>query len=92
MSPEVRRAAVSAIDEISVISWPSVTAIGIGVGVVGALFLTRLLQSLFFEVQPTDALTYVVVSAVLGSVTVLAMVPAGPRATRADPIAVLRSD
>lgn len=58
----------------------------------GALFLTRLLESLLFEVQPTDALTYAVVSAVLGGVTVLATIVPALRATRADPIAVLRSD
>lgn len=67
-------------------------AIGIGVGVVGALFLTRLLQSLLFEVQSTDALTYVMVSAVLGGVTMLATIMPARRATRADPVAVLRGD
>ena len=67
-------------------------AIGIGVGVVGAFFLTRLLQSVLFEVQSTDALTYVVVSAVLGGVTVLATILPAQRATRADPVAVLRGD
>ncbi len=67
-------------------------AIGIGVGVVGAFFLTRLLQSVLFEVQSTDAFTYVVVSAVLGGVTVLATILPARRATRADPVVVLRSD
>lgn len=67
-------------------------AIGIGVGVVGAFFLTRLLQSVLFEVQSTDALTYVVVCAVLSGVTVLATILPARRATRADPAVVLRSD
>lgn len=67
-------------------------AIGIGVGLVGAFFLTRLLQSVLFEVQPTDLFTYVIVSAVLGGVTVLATILPARRATRADPVVVLRSD
>ena len=67
-------------------------AMGIGVGIVGAFFLTRLLQSVLFEVQSTDVLTYVVVCAVLGSVTVVATILPARRVTRVDPVVVLRSD
>ena len=38
-----------------------VTGIGVALGVVGALGLTRLLQSLLFEVRPTDPATFAVV-------------------------------
>lgn len=65
---------------------------GIGVGAVGAYFLTRLLRSVLFEVQPSDPLTYVVVAAVLAGVTVLATIMPARRATKTDPVVVLRGD
>jgi ABC-type antimicrobial peptide transport system permease subunit len=68
------------------------TAIGLVVGLAGALGLNRLLTSLLFGVQPTDATTMV---AVVGTITLVAAVacwvPAW-RASRLDPNVVLRED
>jgi putative ABC transport system permease protein len=68
------------------------TAIGLVVGLAGALGLNRLLTSLLFGVQPTDATTMV---AVVGTITLVATVacwvPAW-RASRLDPNVVLRED
>src|SRR6516225_8987825 len=42
--------------------------LGIGLGVAGALWLTRFLQSLLFGVKPTDPVTFVGVAVTLGAV------------------------
>jgi ABC-type antimicrobial peptide transport system permease subunit len=68
----------------------ALTAIGVVIGVVGALALTRLLGALLYEVSAADPITYVVVALLLAAVaTVAAWMPAW-RATRIDPLVVLR--
>ena len=66
--------------------------IGVAVGLVGAFGLTRLVASLLFGVQPTDPMT---IAAVVGTIAVVAaaasLVPAW-RASRVDPIVVLRDE
>ena len=67
-------------------------ALGIVVGAAGALALSRVMESLLYEVSATDPATLAVVVAVLGVVgAVAAWVPAR-RATRVDPLIALRSD
>jgi predicted permease len=63
---------------------------GVALGLFGALWLTRLLQQLLFEVAPTDPLTYVGVALVLGSCALVACYVPARRASRVDPIIALR--
>jgi len=67
-----------------------VTAIGIVFGIAGALVLTRFLQSLLYEVRPTDAPTFVVVLVLLVSVSIAASYLPVRRAMRVDPMVALR--
>jgi putative ABC transport system permease protein len=67
-------------------------AIGISVGLLGCLALTRLLQSQLFEISPSDPLTLVGVSLVLLLVSLIACSIPGRRATRIDPATALRCE
>jgi putative ABC transport system permease protein len=64
--------------------------IGTVIGLAAALALTRVMQSLLFEVTPTDSPTFVVVSLVLLIVAFIACYIPARRATRVDPLLALR--
>src|SRR5689334_10343978 len=67
-------------------------ALGVFVGLAGALALTRLLRSLLFEVQPTDWQTFASVAALLILVALLASYLPARRASKVDPLVALRSE
>ena len=67
-------------------------AAGIAVGLVLAFALTRFLAGFLFAVTPTDPITLVVVVASLGVAALLASFIPAHRATRTDPVEVLRAD
>lgn len=65
---------------------------GLGAGVPGALALTRIVESLLYEVKANDPTTIAGVCAVLASVVVAASLAPARRAARLDPIAALRAE
>ena len=64
--------------------------IGVGIGIAGALIVTRWMSSVLFGVKPTDPFTFAVVAFVLGGVAVLASYIPARRAMRVDPMVALR--
>jgi predicted permease len=68
------------------------TAIGLTIGVLGAIASTRLLSGMLFQVKPGDVVTYTGVVAGLGLLSLLATYVPARRATRIDPLLVLRRE
>ena len=64
--------------------------LGVGIGVVAAIGLTRFLSSLLFEVNAGDITTFAVVVASLFVVSLLACYIPARRAARVDPLVALR--
>jgi len=65
---------------------------GIGVGLVGAFLVTRLLESLLFGVAAVDLMTFAFVAVLLGLVALIATTVPALRAARVDPMIALRSE
>ncbi|HSM86983.1 MAG TPA: ABC transporter permease, partial [Candidatus Limnocylindrales bacterium] len=65
-------------------------AIGIGCGIFAALLATRALAGLLFGVGSNDPLTFVAIAALLSAVAVFAGYVPARRATRVDPMVILR--
>jgi ABC-type antimicrobial peptide transport system permease subunit len=68
------------------------TAAGVAVGLAAAAAGARVLSSLLFEVQPTDAVTYAAAAAVLTLIAMTATAVPAWRATRVAPMSALRSE
>jgi len=64
--------------------------VGVAIGIVASLAVTRLMTTLLFGVSPTDPLTIAGVAALLTAVVLLASFIPARRAMRVDPIVSLR--
>lgn len=68
------------------------TALGIFIGLVAALGLTRLMSSQLYEMSPNDPVTFATVAIVLAVVAMAACYIPSLRATRVDPMVALRNE
>jgi predicted permease len=70
----------------------ALTLIGVGIGVGGALWLTRFLSSFLFGVKTLDPVTFIATPLLLTLVALLSTWIPARRATKVDPMAALRLD
>src|SRR5688572_20055691 len=68
------------------------TSVGVGIGVVAAVAVTRLMTSLLFEVSPLDPLTYVAVAVLLVIAAAVASYVPARRASAVQPVEALAAD
>jgi len=68
------------------------TGIGLCIGVVSAIFLSRLMVGMLFELKPTDPWAYLLVSLILAAVALASCYFPARRAAKIDPIEALRTE
>ena len=65
---------------------------GVLIGVAGALFLTRFLGGMLYQVRPTDPVTFAQVAMVMMLIAIVAALVPAVRAAITDPVRALRQD
>jgi len=68
----------------------ALAAIGIGIGLFGAFWLTQFLSRLLFEISPTDRITFLLIPLIVALIVLCACLIPARRATKVDPLEALR--
>ncbi len=66
--------------------------VGLSLGLTGGFVASRLMAGILYGIGPNDPVTFIGVPAVLATVAVLASLVPAIRATRVDPLDVIRAD
>ncbi len=69
-----------------------ITGLGLLVGLVGAFWLSRLMTTLLFGVEPNDPTTFAAVAGVVALISLVATAVPALRALRIDPVRALRAE
>jgi predicted permease len=69
-----------------------IVVLGVAAGLIGAAMLTRFLQTMLFDIEPTDPITFGALTTLLALVALLACLIPARRATRVDPLVALRHE
>ena len=70
----------------------TLTMVGMGIGLLMAVGLTRLMASMLVGTAPTDPVTFVAISLLFGAVALVASLLPALRATQVDPVVALREE
>jgi putative ABC transport system permease protein len=67
-------------------------ALGLSIGLAGALALSRLLRSVLIQIAPSDPITFATITMLLTAVSIAACLLPARRATHVDPLVALRAE
>jgi putative ABC transport system permease protein len=66
--------------------------IGMSLGLVAAIGVTRVMETLLFQIETTDPATYALVAALLAAVALIACLIPARHASTVDPLVALRNE
>jgi putative ABC transport system permease protein len=69
-----------------------IVVVGVGAGLFGSVMLTGFLQTMLFEIKPTDPITFTALTILLAGVALMASFIPARRASRIDPLVALRHE
>jgi putative ABC transport system permease protein len=69
-----------------------IVVFGVAAGLIGSAMLTRFLQTMLFDIEPTDPITFGALTIFLAAVALLACLIPAQRASRVDPLGALRHE